>query len=1040
MKESFSILNASSNVSDNLFIEASAGTGKTFAIQHLVVRKVLEAKEALLPKECAIITFTKAVAEELLSRISDSLDQAIQALKDKKNSLEYLKPYLDEEEKRIRALNRLILFRRDIESCRITTIHGFCLQLLQEYFGSPLQMVEPVAQNRLMKELIEYELTSDTISLGQFQGVRRLFGFNDAKLLAALITHTSEVQFDPLNISLESFFESHSKDELYSTLDELSFSFKNLRDKLGNLNSEPASFFRSISELCDPQTRKQALYAIEKSAITLPKLFSEMKKKCTPNEQALQKLEQLTSVLENHCSPKKSFYKLKNALQQGFERVCYSKNLFTFDLLIKRAKSLTQEDINFRTFILDALKLVIVDEFQDTDLLQWGLLSTLFLDGNWGGNLYLVGDPKQSIYAFRAADVYCYLDAKSKIGAQKSLKTNYRSTDGLVLALNTIFTGPWADSLFHLPKLKSALAVDVVEAHRSTASSVSPISFVLFNSSLGRKRTWPTDEILSEQLMPWLAHELYSLQKQGYGFSQIAILVKDRYQARDLESYLETVGIPATSLKTVSVVDSPASKLLSALYGWLASPKQLSRLKELLAIHKSIFSLESIPILDDPEQGFAVFGAYLSEAEAILKIVRRHGIAAAYDAFLQCRMYPTTASFADDSCYTDELKRDSGLLLDLLSEEEIKRPFSVEDAYLHLSTLEENYGLDSERLQRRFDPERDSVTLITTHKSKGLEFDVVIPLGVSCRSPQPSNLDSEQKIIETEAEKARLLYVALTRARDKLIIPVFVERDEKPISFGIAAPLEKLLQSILNTDHYSVENVETACQTLVNSSQGTISLCSAKLTGSILEPKQEVRPQMIPEVFKPITWAQQSRTSFSKAHKGSSDSGTSDGRLIGIFIHSLIKLLIEEKDLQDKKLIQQFVLQEVQRSGFKDDLAVAILKVLYSPMQLFGRKVILSEIPKERLLAEASFCIQDGNTQLVGSIDCIVKLDDCSIILDWKSHLTNEPLEMFAKSLNCESQAKMYRKAVEKTGIPCLGVAFVFVRILEGDSCGIISY
>lgn len=1035
MKETFSILDSASVVSENLFIEASAGTGKTFAIQHLVVRKVLDAKDALLPKQCAIITFTKAVAEELLSRISDSLDQAINCLKLSDTSLDYLKPFIETDEARIRALNRLLLFRRDIDSCRITTIHGFCLQLLQQYQGSSLQMIDQHQQNTLIQELIEYELSKNVLSLGQFQGVRKFYKFDDTKLLSALSGTGADIPQPQLDVGLGTIFEKHTPEEVFSTLVELSTNFTDLRDNKGNLKKEPEWYFSTVAALFDLKTRQEALYELEKSSLSLSRLFANQKKKCSPDVSSLKLLEKLQRALDKHCSTKNNYSRLKSVVQQGFERVCFTKGLFTFDLLIKRVASLAQTDDAFKSFIQEQLKVVVVDEFQDTDPEQWSLISQVFLDGAWPGNLYLVGDPKQSIYAFRSADVYSYLDAKSKIPAQKALTTNYRSTTELVTALNALFTGPWAESLFHLPKKKSSLKVDVVDSHRLRDSDESPCRFVVFNSSLGRKRTWPHHELITEQFLPWLSEELYAQKLQGYDFSQMAILVNDRYQARTIESYLESKGIPATSLKTLSVVESPAVNLLRALYGFLSNPKALHRLKELLSLHTSIFPLDALQVLDDPVEGLAAFGAYVNDAEAILKIVRKHGIASAWDAFLQCRMYPTTRSFGDDCIYTEELRRDSALLLDLLSEEEKERVCTVEDAFKHLSSLEEFYGLDSECLQRRFDPERDSVTIVTTHKSKGLEFDIVIPIGVACRSKEPSKMESDERILEREAEKARLLYVALTRARNKLMIPVFIENDEKPISFGLTAPLEKLFQAVVGSDVYTSENVLSACQKLADSSLGTIALEFPKTSLDSIQVEVPIKsPLYLPQISKPITWVQKPRTSFSKTNHGRAETGTANGRILGIFIHSLMQKLIEEIDLRDKESTEQFVFGEVNRAGFDEAIALDILRLLYSPITVSGHSFVMAELSKLNLFAESSFCIQENEKELTGAIDCLIKLENGFIVLDWKSHLVDMPLEILANSLNCVEQAKIYRKAVERTGLPCLGVAFVFIRDFKGES------
>jgi exodeoxyribonuclease V beta subunit len=104
---------------------------------------------------------------------------------------------------------------------------------------------------------------------------------------------------------------------------------------------------------------------------------------------------------------------------------------------------------------------LLVDEFQDTDPLQWNIFLKIFLDScheqkQWHGFLYLVGDPKQAIYAFRQADVYSYINAKNFFSKDAHLKltTNFRANESLTAALNRLFVGPQSVLAFYLPKLR----------------------------------------------------------------------------------------------------------------------------------------------------------------------------------------------------------------------------------------------------------------------------------------------------------------------------------------------------------------------------------------------------------------------------------------------------------------------------------------------------------------------------------------------------------------------------------------------------------
>src|SRR5690606_18322224 len=102
-----------------------------------------------------------------------------------------------------------------------------------------------------------------------------------------------------------------------------------------------------------------------------------------------------------------------------------------------------------------------VDEFQDTDAVQWEIFQKIFLKGSLR-SLFLVGDPKQSIYRFRKADIYTYLKAKEALGEAciYHLDTNFRSSKDLIGALNVLFSRDW----FHLPKVSKSLPYYPVKA------------------------------------------------------------------------------------------------------------------------------------------------------------------------------------------------------------------------------------------------------------------------------------------------------------------------------------------------------------------------------------------------------------------------------------------------------------------------------------------------------------------------------------------------------------------------------------------------
>ncbi len=1103
----FSVLDPQFALQQYLFLEASAGTGKTFAIQHLTVRTLLESEEALLPKQCAIVTFTRAVAEELVSRISQTLDDAIRSLKNKDAKFEYLAPYIHDEGERLKALNRLVLFQRDVDRAKITTIHGFCLDLLSRYQATNgiRNWLETNDVYRLVGEILQYEISKrgsiEGISAGQFQAVRKLFDFDDIKLIKALIEErvyrTTLAKKDSLNIVVDRFFEKgYTPQKVMYVLSEYSKKFQEIRSKSGDIKGEVFTEFKQISNLFDPNARSKSLYVIEKNVVSLSRIFSKPLKK-PPSVQIstgeISFVEDISEALDAHISQETVFIELKRMVIDSFEKIAAKRGFLTPDLLLKRAAHLATMDEDFCRQVRSEYRLVIVDEFQDTDPQQWSIISNCFLNSHehkrasetqtgfevgqtdicqndvWPGSLYLVGDPKQSIYSFRSSDVYSYLEAKSKFASKGSLKTNFRSTQEVVTALNTIFSGPASRNFFKLPRSNDVLLVDEVKATKTSGSEDSPVEFHFFYDSIGRKKTWPHEGLEERQLFPWLVSSIQEFIKDGYRPSQIAILVNDRYQAARIESYLEANSIAVSSLNSLSVLDTPACHLLTAFYSWLASPKSMSKLKILLSFQKGGYRNDIFKLLEEGSSQLSIFGAYVDEVEAIMRSARIHGFAAAFDRWLLSPLYPSSKTWAQELSELPDaisLFRDCTLILDLLSEKESEYQGSMDanKAYQFISELESSYGYDSDRLNSRFDVSREAIRIVTTYKSKGLEFDVVIPLGTSTRARAPSRLDLLHNQDEREAEKARLLYVALTRARKRLRIPVFIDLDLKECPQGTLSPIESLFESIslFQTPHRSdqiasdlinaQESSLQACKLLVESSNGTITLVSPIQNNKWLSKVPEAIPtskKQIP-IERRLQIAVHSRsalwTSFSHEHRSDHASiglGARDdfGRLKGVEIHSLIQRLIDEawELVHCEKSLRMWI-EKQYSSSFqlfdKSEIVRLVLRLLSTKIQAGSETITLKDIPKKSLFAEVPFSMKMDDKYLQGAIDAIAVLEHGVIAFDWKTHLIDSDCSQQELLESFQDQASLYKRVLSvwaKDEKPVLGIFFMLIRSQESD-------
>ena len=223
-------------------------------------------------------------------------------------------------------------------------------------------------------------------------------------------------------------------------------------------------------------------------------------------------------------------------------------------ILTEMAKLL--ERPQFRELVKQKYRAVIIDEFQDTDPVQWAIFRTLFLNVK---QLYIVGDPKQSIYAFRNADLYTYLEAKENFSVAH-LDTNFRSAPKLIDALNTLFsTKEW----MYLPKLQKFLDVHRVQAG-------------VKEDGEGLLHFFVSQEKDEERLFAFIAQNIVPHLSN-------AVLVKDRFQGARLQAYLRKWNISCAVKRAGSLADTLAFSAMHDLLEAVKRPDDASAVKKVLA-------------------------------------------------------------------------------------------------------------------------------------------------------------------------------------------------------------------------------------------------------------------------------------------------------------------------------------------------------------------------------------------------------------------------------------------------------------------------
>ncbi len=438
-------------------------------------------------------------------------------------------------------------------------------------------------------------------------------------------------------------------------------------------------------------------------------------------------------------------------------------------------------------------KIVLVDEFQDTDPVQWDILERAF---HGHRTLILVGDPKQAIYAFRGADVVTYLQAKRAAAEEATLGTNWRSDQPLVQGLRHLL----GDAALGDPRIR---LYDVDAAHREASLHGAPVAAPV---RLRRVPRSEFDESTSAKLTvatvrPFVARDVAAdivrLLSSGAELvgrdgvrrpleaADVAVLVQRNDTGAAVRDALAAVDVPVVLTATSSVFASDAAREWLDLLTALEQPQRTGLARNAALTSFVGWTAAELATADEATQ--EVLGARLRRwAETLTDA----GVAALMEA-------ATATGLAERVLARDDGERD---LTDLRHIGQALHQARTE-GYAGVSSLvqwlqhriaEAGDDIDEER-SRRLDSDAKAVQVMTIWRAKGLEFPVVYAPFLWDRwvggTPEQLRLhDKEGRVLdvggpagpwyaerraahnaEDAGESLRLAYVALTRARSQVI-------------------------------------------------------------------------------------------------------------------------------------------------------------------------------------------------------------------------------------------------------------------------------
>ncbi len=1000
-------------------VEASAGTGKTYAISSIAVRALAEGD--VTTAGLGVVTFTEAATAELKSRLRQRIQTAEAALRrgDSESSDEVVTALASGTSAQVEArARRLGQALTDVDSMTVSTIHGFCQRILSAS-GALASAVDD------SKTDIDEVVNDRLVALGGVapapvkklrEAVARRLAMPDARLW---------VQPETAAI---------------------------------------ADFVESCVELVEAARRRWRR-----------RTFDSM----------------ITDTRDLLTSP-------------------------------DRGPSLIAE-------LRDRFGLVMIDEFQDTDSIQWDIFRTAFLKGD-PIPVVIVGDPKQSIYRFRGAELSAYLEARSFAqrsgGAVRSLSTNWRSDPTMLTAIGTILDGEEfgaPDVLFEPVEAADRPDRAVFDDGRLAPVELRPVS----GGAVGELEPVVLDDVAAEVLRLLETGRLTDGDgERALRPSDIGIVTKSNSDAAKVADALRAVAVPVVTSTRDSVMASSAAFHWRTLLESIDRPNASHTVRAVALGHFGSLSVRDLVELSEADEL-----ALLDEAAARRDALESGGVprllARLRAAGFRERVLSTIGGEREltDLEHIGELlqrqtagaRSSARSLLDLLDR------WSVGD----------DDELGSDLLERRIDRDDDTVKVLTVFKAKGLEFPVVLCPFLWRQNkrgghPKHAFVEGERLIdlfgiahketkrretmlvrdaadAEADGESLRLLYVALTRARHRLV--VWVANELKRGSSSLSEVLQRRCDGDLDalaaasSDTIAIVAPVTpevgARYTVATDRPGTVEaahfdrdLRHVWRTWSFTSVSKQIADlvdhdlPVLGGLDEPVTdtddWVAPSRGAFADL-PGSAAFGTMvhsileevdfvaddlgaelsehcehalQHRDIGGPVEVLVSGLTDALRTPLGGPLGEWALRSLSRGDRRDEMRFDLSLAATSSSAIAG--AVLDELSVddpfhgyfERVATTAAVSVEGF---LTGSIDLVARTDGAYWVADYKTNRVSGSIDFATADLVTEMahhdyplQALLYLVALRRflalrapdQNVPILGAAYLFVRGMRPDETG----
>jgi exodeoxyribonuclease V beta subunit len=1006
-------------------IDASAGTGKTFTIERVVVELLLTGAARI--DQILVVTFTEKATAELRARIRATIEDAMSGwIADDASPSERRRLGEDERE-------RLESARFSFHQSSIHTIHSFCHRMLTELaFDSGMRFGLDLASGRAefhgalraeLRERLKSDARVDRLIAEWLSDERRTSDTLEELLWHAhsqryLRTAEHELNQQALSDLMNEFDASalvdafriaairdDARDEALAATRELETIINRAGGSTETLSDSLRDF--DFDHICDPR----------KTSKRTCRFPDDMPDKVRTIVAAARQV-QASVAIEQRV--------VDELLPPVVARMDAGKRergtLDYEDMLGWLANALDSPRGNPLTVTLrDRYRLTLIDEFQDTDELQWKIFQRVFIDGSASNTLYVIGDPKQAIYGFRGADVHAYLEARAQLSkfdaATVTLRKNFRSTADIIKACNLIFDQNAAPPLFN-GQIKydppAECGRPTLRAVGPNGKPVAPITLMRFKpggdryrfsrrmrEAIGRRMADAIHRIIFE---PDHAIEIYddATTPRKIAARNIYVLTRTNRDSVEISNYLRDAGVPFAFFKQDGLFQTrEAAYILDVLRGIEEPGRRSNRLK---AWASPFFAVAYVDLarLDDERNGQPMLDR-LFEWRAMAEAER---FADLFDALLNQSGLAQRLLLSGGRRELTNYEHIFEILTHAASRRGVSLAELIDLLDAWIAQRATPAGNDNDPNIQRCEDDRDAVQIMTIHKSKGLQADVVALYGgfFANNHPDPVSifhcgnqrrcaigksareLNKQALARERDEENQRLLYVALTRARAKLILPYI---PAGTLTFDINGCYEQLndrlrvLESdarsntlftteIANVPLDSVDNKqknekplddEALCEWIVTTAESIV-------RESEFDDLRDRHPALITESYTSLQAAdaEDFKTCIDVVDARADKADLSGGRRVGIFLHEAIERL-DFKSFGDTPNFESWIA----RADVRDLFASAMRRHGVSDSRWLdrGREIVFNSLTAPVAL---------GDTLLEGGLHTLPKVSEMEFV------------------------------------------------------------